>query len=211
MNSLQYLVDIYKNKFGEKAKTIFDIGSRDGRDAKFLSDNLDSESIYTFEANPDCHLLIKATYPNFNNVYGAISNFVGTATFNMVQSENWDEVGTSSLKDRTDNWYENKAQKIELPVSTMENIINNYGITSIIDLVKLDVEGCSFEVLEGFGDKINQVRVFHIENETYAYWQEQKLAHEVEIYLTKKGFVKYDSRNFGPNSVDEVWINVNFI
>lgn len=211
MNKLQYLVDIYQDKLGDTAKTIFDIGSRDGRDAKFLSDSLNSESVYTFEANPDCHSLIQGTYPQFNNIYGAISNYQGESTFNMVVSSDWEAVGTSSLKDRNDNWYEDKSKKINVPVNTIKNIIEDQNITEMIDLVKIDTEGCSFEVLEGFGDKISNVKLFHVENETFAYWEGQKLANEVGELLSKKGFVLLHSYNFGVNSVDEVWINGNLV
>jgi FkbM family methyltransferase len=211
MNKLQYLVDLYKNKLGDTAKIIFEIGSRDGKDAKFLSDNLNSEFVYTFEANPDCHSLIQETYPQFNNIYGAISNYQGESTFNMVVSSDWEAVGTSSLKNRNDNWYEDKSKKINVPVNTIENFIEDQGISEMIDLVKIDTEGCSFEVLDGFGKKINHVKLFHIENETFAYWEGQRLANEVGEFLNKKGFLLIHSYNFGENSVDEVWINGNIV
>jgi len=211
MSNLAYLVDLYKTNIGETADTIFDIGSRDGNDAKYLADSLSAKNVFTFEANPDCYALIENSYPDFKNIYGAISNYKGSASFNMVVSSDWEAVGTSSLKDRNDDWYSDKARKIIVPVNTIKNFMEDQGVTEMIDLVKIDTEGCSFEVLEGFGDKISNVKLFHVENETFEYWEGQKLANEVGELLSKKGFVPIHSYNFGVNSVDEVWINGNLI
>jgi len=211
MNKLAYLVDLYKSNIGDTANTIFDIGSRDGNDAKYLADSLNAKNVFTFEANPDCHALIENSYPDFKNIYGAISNYKGNANFNMVVSHDWEAVGTSSLKDRTDDWYSDKAKKITVSVNTINNIIKDNNILGPFDLVKIDTEGCSFEVLEGFLDEIKNVNMFHVENETYQYWQEQKLSNEVGDFLQSKGFVLIHSYNFGENSVDEVWINGNIV
>lgn len=209
MNNLDCIVNSYIKNFEGTAETVVEIGSRDGHDAAYLSKKLNSLNTYTFEANPYCHKIIKINYPEFNNIEGAVSNFSGTAQFNMVESMDWNIVGTSSLRDRTDSWYDNKSSKIIVDVSTMKDYINKYKMPSVLDVVKIDVEGCSFEVLEGFEDLIFTVKLFHIENETFAYWKDQKLSGEVSDLLKSKGFVKDYEEMFGANSVDEVWINGN--
>lgn len=209
MSQLKCVVDSYQKYFGAKANTIVEIGSRDGHDSLYLLKKLSADKVYTFEANPYCYKIIQKNYPFFNNIQGAVSNFSGTASFNIVNSANWEEVGTSSLRDRTDSWYDNKSSKIMVDVSTMKDYINKYKMPSVLDIVKIDVEGCSFEVLEGFEDLIFTVKLFHIENETFAYWKDQKLSSEVSALLKSKGFVKDYEEMFGANSVDEVWVNGN--
>lgn len=211
MNNLSYLVSIYKEYLGDRAETILDIGSRDGDDAYYLATSLNSKNIYTFEPNSKCHLLIKNRYPQFNNIYCAVSDYKGFSIFNRVESNDWDAVGTSSLRNRTDSWYDGKIEKVEVPVNRMDNLIKKYSIVIPMDLVKIDTEGCSYEVLFGFGENINDVKMFHIENETYQYWENQKLASDVADLLTSKNFKKIHSHKFGVNSVDEVWINGNII
>lgn len=212
MSKLQCIVDAYQKYFdGQKVNNIFEIGSRDGHDSYYLFLKLNPVNVYTFEANPSCHEIIKNNYPGFNNIYGAVSNFVGEASFNMVTSNNWEAVGTSSLKDRTDTWYSGQSSKITVPVNTIEGYIKDNNIKPPFDIVKIDTEGCSYEVLEGFGKKIHKVKIMHVENETYAYWSDQKLAHEVGELLQSKGFFKEYEEKFGENSVDEVWVNGNFI
>lgn len=211
MNPLKCVVDSYNKYFGEKASTILEIGSRDGHDAFYLSSKLYSDKVYTFEANPYCHKVIDINYPQFYNIHGAVSNFVGKADFNVVESANWDEVGTSSLRDRTDSWYQGRSRKITVDVNTMQNYIINNNIAPPLDVVKIDVEGCSYEVLDGFGPFLKEIKCMHIENETHQYWEGQKLANEVGEMLSLNNFFKDYEENFGANSVDEVWINGNFI
>lgn len=211
MSDVSSLVNAYNSHFGNKANTILEIGSRDGHDAYYLSLKFNADNVYTFEANPSSYKIISLNYPQFNNICGAVSNFSGEASFNAVQSSNWDEVGTSSLRDRTDTWYSGKAQKITVSVDTMKNYIEMYNIPTPFDIVKIDVEGCSYEVLEGFDQYLEQIKVMHIENETYQYWQGQKLAKDVGKMLSLRGFFKEYEENFGTNSVDEVWINGNIV
>jgi len=211
MNKLYYLVELYKKNVGKKASTILDIGSRDGDDAKYLAEALHADNVYTFEANYSCHFLIRDRYPEFTNIYGAVSDYKGKAMFNRVVSNDWEAVGTSSLKDRNDAWYDDKAEKVEVPVNTMKNLIVKHSIPLPMDLVKIDTEGCSFEVLTGFEENIKDVKMFHVENETYAYWNDQKLADEVSELLLIHGFTMIDERYFGTYSVDQVWIRSDII
>jgi len=212
VDRLECVVDAYHKYYSDSnVNSIIEIGSRDGQDSYYLFLKLNPLFVYTFEANPNCYSIITNDYPEFNNIYGAVSNFTGEASFNMVTSSNWDVVGTSSLKDRTDSWYQDKSSKINVPVDTMENYIKKYNIKDPFDVVKIDTEGCSYEVIEGFGKKIHRVKVIHVENETHPYWFEQKLAHEVGELLQSKGFFKDYEEKFGENSIDEVWINGNFI
>lgn len=211
MSNLECVVNTYNKYFGPKATTVIEIGSRDGKDAYYLYSMLNAHKVYTFEANPVCHKLINKTYPEFHNISGAVSNFSGRGEFNAVDSLNMDMVGTSSLRDRNDDWYDDKANKITVNIDTMHNYIINNNITPPFDVVKIDVEGCSYEVIEGFGVFINAVKVLHVENETIAFWEDQKLAADVGELLTSLGFIKDYEEWFGENSVDEVWVNGNLI
>ena len=211
MSPLKCVVDSYNKYFGDRAETILEIGSRDGHDAAYLSSKLKAHKVYTFEANPYCYKVINLNYPEFNNIYGAVSNFTGQADFNVVESSNWDEVGTSSLRDRTDSWYQGKSKKIVVDVNTMHRYIVDHNIAPTFDVVKIDVEGCSYEVIEGFKYFLKDVKIFHIENETLQYWNDQKLASDVSVLLKSKGFIKDHEEKFGENSIDEVWVNGNLI
>lgn len=211
MSDLSAFINIYKKYFGNNANTIVEIGSRDGVDSFYLSTHLNSNKVFIFEPNPDCYQLIKQSYPQFNTFDIAISNFSGVSTFNVVRSQDWEAVGTSSLRDRNDNWYDDKAEKIIVSVATMEELISRYEMPLPIDVLKLDVEGCTYEVLEGFGKYLQQIKSMHIETETYEFWKDQKLDSDIRNFLESNGFILSSAENFGEYSLDEIWVNGSFI
>lgn len=211
MSDLSNLINIYKKYFGEVAEVILEVGSRDGDDAYQLFNALRGIHVYTLEANPECYKIIQSSYPQFINILGAASNFTGSAMFNAVHSSNWNEVGTSSLKDRTDSWYDGKINKIIVNVDTMYNYIINNNIRLPIDIMKLDVEGCSYEVLDGFKKYLKNIKIIHLEAESRQFWVDQKLSSDIEKLLELNNFRRELQTTFGLHSFDEVWINASFI
>lgn len=211
MPSIDYVPEFYRKHFGTHANTIFDIGSRDGHDAKFMSDELNAKSVYIFECHPECFYRISKEYPQFNNINIAVSNFVGKSSFNAVYTNDI-EMGVSSLKDRLDDWYVvRNAAKVEVNVSTMKNLIEQYNIPTPIDMVKIDVEGCSYEVLEGFGEYLKDVKMFHMEVEEVAIWEGQKLVEDVIKIMSDNDFILIDNRYYGTNVADHIWINKKYL
>ena len=77
-------------------------------------------------------------------------------------------------------------------------------------IVKIDVEGCSMEILESFGKYLKDIEIIHIETEEKEYFKGQHLEEQVFKYLEDNGFKKimfYYVPNFFQH--DSVWINVN--
>lgn len=211
MPSVDYVPDFYRKYFGETASIVFDIGSRDGDDANFLCEELNATDVYIFECHPECFARIQSKYPSFHNINIAISNFIGQSSFNAVYTNDI-EMGVSSMKDRIDNWYDiRNASRITVDVSTMENLIEQYSIQTPIDMVKLDVEGCSYEVLEGFGEYIKDVKMFHMEVEEVSIWEGQKLVDDVIKLMSDNNFRLVDNRYYGENVADHIWVNNRFI
>ena len=211
MPDINYLPGLYKQYVSKTADVVFDIGSRDGDDANFMAESLKASNVYIFECHPTCFYRIKNKYPQYNNIKSAVSNFTGESTFNSVMTDDI-EMGVSSLKDRNDNWYEvRNVQKITVQVDTMKNLIESNNIKRPIDLVKIDVEGCSYEVLEGFEEYLEDVKMFHIEVEEQQIWEEQKLVSDVSSLLEGAGFVLVDHRYYGPGVADTVWVNRRYM
>jgi FkbM family methyltransferase len=207
---INYLPSLYKEYIDSPSPTVFDIGSRDGDDAHFMAESLGASNVYIFECHPTCFYRIKNKYPQYNNIKIAVSNFTGESTFNSVMTNDI-ELGVSSLKDRYDDWYKVRdVNKITVNVDTMKNLIDKHNIELPIDLVKIDVEGCSYEVLEGFGEYLQQVKMIHVEVEEYQIWEEQKLASDVSTILTDNGFKMVDHRYYGHQVADDVWVNLRY-
>ena len=174
--------------------TFMEIGSRDGHDTKHVADywNLNPEDCYIIEAYPALCDRIKEMYPQFNTFGFAASNEIGTVEFNAIPlSHNENTIGVSSMLNRGDMPYE----KITVQANTISNFLDYLGLEGI-DLIKIDVEGFTQEVLHGFGDKLQNIKAFQIETEKWQSWEGQKIHDEIVEFMESKGFTllsKYDA------------------
>ena len=57
------------------------------------------------------------------------------------------------------------------------------------DVIKVDVQGCEYEVLEGFGALLNGCLGIELETHIYPIYEGQKLLHDLVTYLEQFGFV----------------------
>lgn len=181
------LIEQYNKHFSLPPQNVLEIGSRDGDDANKLKEyfNIPDSKTYVVEPHPKCITLIKEKYPTIKLFEHAISISDGTARFNAVVTSDLGTLGMSSLASRTDNailenW-------IEVTTITGESLFNLIGEEEY-DLVKIDVEGYSYEVLKSFGDQIRKIKIIHLEVEHHPFWIGQKLYNEVAELLTLNRF-----------------------
>ena len=130
----------YHNNIIEKTtisvKTILEIGSRDGNDANELMKHfqLKDENVWVVEPNPNQINIIKDTYPNFNLIPNAIFSEETEHDFYQVDNNIPNDVGTSSLINRNDNWYEFKTNIIKVKTITGKQLLNK--INRDVDVFK---------------------------------------------------------------------------
>lgn len=195
----------YENYFGKVDKpVVWEVGSRDGRDGVELAERIyngkpewfwSNATVVLFEPNPVQASIIRNEYPEAILYEVAASNTKGSAPF-MVYHGDEGAIGSSSLDL---NWKENDLPGHSIVVETdrLDNIIEDEEI----DIMKIDVEGHSLEVLEGLGDKIHQIKVLHIETET---WTNSDKA--VKEFMTTKGFTLVDEAEQYSGMPDQVWV-----
>ncbi len=203
------LINQYNKHFNTPPQNVLEIGSRDGDDAYKLKEyfNIPDSRTYVVEPHPKCITLIKEKYPNIKLHEHAVSVSNGTARFNAVITSDLGTLGMSSLASRTDNailenW-------IEVSTITGKSLLELIGEEEY-DLVKIDVEGYSYEVLKSFEDQIRKIKIMHLEVEHYPFWVDQKLYGEVAELLTSNGFeecYRFDY-NYTPEQVqsDVIWV-----
>lgn len=183
--------------------TVVELGSRDGHNAKDMASIFNARRVITIEANPDCHADIESSYPEFENYNLAISNKSGIIDFYKVGHEHGETLlGQSSLLYKSS--YDKIATKIQVPALTMDAFVEKRGIGSI-ECMKIDVEGATYEVLEGFS-KIRMTRLLHIESEHFEFWQGQKLYDDTAAFMAEAG---YEQVYFAPvwtEQSDSVWL-----
>ena len=163
---LDPLIKNYINYFGRTKKpVVWEVGSRDGRDAVEMAtriyDGIEDwfwsyAKIVALEPNPDQAKIIEKNYPEMEVMKLAASNQKGEAPF-VIYAGDEGAIGSSSLNI---HWKEDlPGHVITVKIDRLDNLIGDEQI----DIMKIDTEGHSMEVLEGLGDKLKQVKVFHIE------------------------------------------------
>lgn len=205
---LESTVEAYKKYFGNIANTVIDIGTRDGDDAEYFRQKLNANNIYAIDANPLAVIETKKRYPNFNIHEVAVSNYNGFTQFSQIVSDDKALEGCSSIIRVHSVQGRGSVAEIEVPVTRMDAFIAKNNIKEI-DIAKVDTEGFSFEVVEGFGDALKNVKLFHLETETFARHEGHKNNLKVKEFMESNGFYLVElSYEWGPTIEDQVWINL---
>jgi FkbM family methyltransferase len=216
INPLEPVVMNYRKYFGVEAPTIFDIGTRDGKDADYLTQSLYGSKTYAIDANPIAVAKVTDEYSWMKVLEFAVSDFDGEDTFQQVNSGNENMDGCSSLyADKVANEPQFKGVVNVIPtiVKRMDTLLQEENVQGVIDVVKVDVEGYTWEVLQGFGDRLYDVKLFHLETEKEPTHENHKNSEEIYSFLFSKGFELADKSYEGSNGInggieDQVWVNI---
>jgi FkbM family methyltransferase len=196
----------YKHYFGEPSKpVVWEVGSRDGDDGEELARRIydgrkewfwDNAKIVVFEPNPDQAKIIRERYPEMTVIEMAASNHKGKADFKVYHGDQG-AVGSSSLHM---DWKGDdlEGHVIEVDTKRLDELIGD----ETIDIMKIDVEGHSLPVLEGLGAKLKQIRVMHVETET---WTGSDQA--VKTFMKERGWTLVDEMEQYGGMPDLVFVN----
>lgn len=203
---LDSTVRAYAANFGLVFKpVIWEVGSRDGIDAVELAKRIRDPSgtqfwkharIVCIEPNPPQAEIIKMRFPKIKVLQLAVSNKTGEQRFKVYHGDQG-TVGSSSL---IMNWKGKgmKSHIIKVQTERLENLVGDEQI----DVMKIDVEGYSEQALNGLGDKIKQVKVFHVETETWS-----KSNNRIKLFMVDRGFSLADEMQEWGGMPDQVWVN----
>lgn len=202
---LDPLIQNYVHYFGRTKKpVVWEVGSRDGRDGVEIASRIyegdenwfwSNAVVVCLEPNPDQAKIIQKNYSEVEVKKVAASNQRGEAPF-MVYAGDEGAVGSSSLNLR---WKEDDlpGHVITVKIDRLDHLIGDEQI----DIMKIDTEGHSVEVLEGLGDKLKQVKVLHVETEK---WTDSNI--KVKAYLSVRGFTLVDETEQYGGMPDQVWV-----
>lgn len=174
-----------------KPTTFAEIGSRDGHDTSYICGfwHLDPSNCIIIEAHPVCYNNIIKQYPQFRTLNIAASNKTEVVKFNAGVFGVEENVGVSSLLDRTLSPF--ISEQVEVDGWKMSEVMEHINIDKI-DFMKIDVEGFGLQVLQGFDDKILNTKYIQIEVETKQVWEGQSYYDDIVTYMSEKGFVVLD-------------------
>lgn len=145
-NEYQLFSDIPK----DAALTIFDVGANIGATSILLANTYPNATIYAFEPEVENFKILLANvdpYPNVKPYNVALGAATGTAK--LAASDNPTNLGGFSFGEAGVNL----GKKVEVLVCSVKDMIESIDLKKI-DLIKVDTEGCEFEILssmpEGF-------------------------------------------------------------
>jgi FkbM family methyltransferase len=201
------------NKWSKlKISNVFEIGANFAQDADFMMKkfNLKPNDVYVFEAHPDLYKVITRIHA-FHAYNNAVYNEEKEIAFNVIplHSKN---TGLSSLHGSV--YSANKrveTEKVVIKSIRMDNFMKTNHINKI-DFLKLDVEGVTHEVLEGFGDRMVDINCMHIEAEHIKdfYGSNIRLFDDIAHLLDESGFKLIYFQRYTSQS-DSFWVREKFI
>lgn len=202
------LVKVYQDNFGPIAETIWDCGSRDGDDAAYLAEKLSAKRVICIDANPVAVEQIKRRHPYFKVIHTAVTDYDGVTKFDMIESKRPDYAGSSSII-RTQSFPDASYRTITVSANRMDTIISQNEPIGL-DLIKVDLEGFTYEFLESMGKYLTMVKVLHLETERFQRHEGHKDSTEVANFMIRAGFDLVEvSYEWGPSIEDQIWINPN--
>ena len=214
IDPLEPVVTNFRKHFDSDAPLIIDIGTRDGDDAYYLYKKLNSTKVFAIDANLEAANRTRSKYPWMGVIHSAITAEDGETEFHIVKGEHKEAYGTSSVfnKDKSvdpaPEYYDGKIEKVTVPSIRMDTLLSRLGINEVIDVIKLDTEGYSWQVLQGFGDRLKDVRLIHMETEKTSIHEEHITAEKIVEFMEDSGFALVDvSYEWGWNIEDQVWVN----
>ena len=217
MTTVPEYPNIIRQKTNIQPVNVFEIGASNGMDSEFLrgSFNILPQNVYCFEAHPGNYKTLTESYPDFKCFDVAVSDTNGKLTFQLHGPSA--DISSFRKRDVKTGLYPYPGHvginyhAIDVEVCRMDSFIDAHGITKI-DICKIDVEGCSYEVLEGFGSKLQLVKTMHVEAETAVMWEGERLFNEIEQLLIRNNFVMVDYQSLQDGLMcDTIWVRKDMV
>lgn len=214
---LNSTVETYLKYFGiADNPIIYEVGSRDGHDGVELYNRIIdrkgvevNKNIVLFECNPPQIEVVRHNYPEATLITDAISNKKGQVEFLQIHGDK-NMVGSSTMNTkRNDNWIR-QTTTIRVNTRRLDDVIKELSHEkSQIDIMKIDIEGYTFEALESLGKYLKNIRVFHLETEIEGYAR-NKTNLDIALFMDQQGYkcVSIEGE-WLPNIVDMVFVREN--
>ena len=190
----------------ENVKTIVDAGTMDGTDAMFFKDKYPNSNVYAIEGLPENYNNYLINNNKITSINCVITNYDGTVTYYQKNIN-----GIHGIYNRGDEY---GTTVLNLPCYKLSTIMKNHNISDI-DILKIDVEGATLDLLYSLEEKLNNVKIMHIETETYPFFKGQRLHNDVCEFLINNNFLLIDITfvEIIPNCYqsDSVWINKEIV
>ena len=190
-----FMINKYSSFF--YTQNLLFIGSSNMNEITYYSKNY--KNGFFIEANTE---VIKNLENNLNNSnrnyktnFNALNYLITSVDDKEYDFNIFTNKGSSSIYDRDDNkwiWHNNikKDYSIKLKSKRIDTLLKekNIFLNEIFDVI-IDVQGAELEVLNSFGNIINNVNCIQVESSFDKYYTNQSNMNEVNEFFTKNNFV----------------------
>lgn len=177
--TMPMFVNLIKEYIKTPINTIVEVGSLNGDDAAFLRSHFEGSVAYAIEGLEENFNTYILSRPDVIGIYEIICDVDRVVTYHIKNVN-----GIHGIFDRGQDY---GTKKLETKCISMQTLCKKYSIPPI-DVMKIDVEGATFEVLNGMGPLLDHVKIMHIETESFAFFQGQQLHGVVSGFLESRGF-----------------------
>ena len=190
-----------KTIINNKINTLFDVGSHKGEYIININKRFTINKIFGFEPNPKSY---EALLKNTNKIKNIeILNFAaGKEEGISILNQNIESSSSSINKLNEESKYfkkkyfffnflkkKNYFNPVEIKILSLDKFIHSKKI-DFIDLLKIDTEGYEFNVIRGLGDKINKVKLIHLEHHFDDMVLKNYKLSDIHNYLIQNNFKK---------------------
>jgi FkbM family methyltransferase len=185
---------------------VFEIGSLDGNDSIFFKEQFPNADVYAIEGLTENYEKYMKGLTTITPINVVVADYDGNINYHKKEIN-----GIHGIRNRGDEYGKTVLEGVIC--KRMDTLCGELGVTAI-DMVKIDVEGATQEILTGFGNILKTVKIMHIETEAYPFFEGQVLHSEVSRYLIENGFtmIELSSVEIGVGvQHDSVWVNNQYL
>ena len=159
------------------------------------------------EANSDLIERFKKSRPEDVNLNIGVASKVGQCDFFIMQDRLLSTTSKSEV-DQLNSFGKRVAEKVTIPTTTVENIVNNYARGRFPDFLSIDIEGMDLEVLKSIDYSRTCPKVICVESVDYSLTGAGTKRMEVVNFLTSKGYIEVAFTNLNSIMVlKSFWLN----
>jgi FkbM family methyltransferase len=191
-----------------KPDLVFDIGSRDGADAKRFRLVLPKSKIIAFEANKELYLkmlsdstLKKSNITCYNYAVEKKSGFRNFYIFNKSK-------GTGSLLQRKNK---NSLKKKKVRTVSLDNFVENFKLSEKKIFLWIDIEGMAYNLIQGATKTLRNTDAILVELEKKELFKNQILDTDTINKLKKNFFLLEVSLNLNNTSGNYIFLNKRYL
>lgn len=145
-----------KNKINLPVNTIFDVGAHIGQTSLYFHKGIPNINIYAFEPIKSTYNVLLKNIQDFKNIKP--HNIALGGIIENVEVKLFDKGGSSLNSLKHENMHLQGTKTETVKVITGDSFCKANNIDEV-DLLKIDTEGYELEVLEGFREMIDNLRI----------------------------------------------------